>query len=392
MEGWDGKGNKFGAPSTPLCLQSSDSLTVTAPRSPQSTPREKRHKISQRRRSCRIPSRRARHGEMEEKKARGDRRAETFNVCLSAGLDPRGRAETVVVAARHAAAPVRAVSLLLLQDTLQAHGKGACQISPFGQACDRQIHDLPGDVEPWPSVQRSSKQTPRQQHCLFPSPVSRRVLHHHSHPPAMQPASEAAGLRVRGPAGGANTTGNGRNSSDNVQQNHQQGALRSLLGRNKTQPPTELGERKTIERHPSPCRSAIVVRKIASPSNTALGQGPELAGVLQCNGSTSHDSVIGHSPCKGCIQGTEHASSARRRPPASCARCDRLRPACRRRPLPLWCGWLGCRLFWRGGFISVFSLVGLVGLVLPRWFWVLLSVVFGLSSRTSCNRRRRRGS
>lgn len=149
--------------------------------------------------------------------------------------------------------------------------------------------------------------------------------------------------------------------------------------------------KKTIERHPSPCCSAIVVRKIASPSNTASGQGPELAGVLQCNGSTSHDSVIGHSPCKGCIQGTEHASSARRRPPASCARCDRLRPACRRRPLPLWCGWLGCRLFWRG-FISVFSLVGLVGLVLPRWFWVLLSVVFGLSSRTSCNRRRRRGS
>lgn len=148
--------------------------------------------------------------------------------------------------------------------------------------------------------------------------------------PAMQPASEAAGLRVRGPAGGANTTGNGRNSSDNVQQNHQQGALRSLLGRNKTQPPTEMGEKKTIERHPSPCRSAIVVRKIASPSNTASGQGPELAGVLQCNGSTSHDSVIGHSPWKGCIQGTEHASSARRRPPASCARCDRLRPACRR--------------------------------------------------------------
>lgn len=131
MEGWDGKGkgNKFGAPSTPLCLQSSDSLAVTPPRFPQSTPREKRRKISQKRRSCRIPSRRARHGEMEEKKARGDRRAETFNVCLSAGLDPRGRAETVVVAARHAAAPVRAVSLLF-QDTLQAHGEGGVPNKP----------------------------------------------------------------------------------------------------------------------------------------------------------------------------------------------------------------------------------------------------------------------
>lgn len=236
--------------------------------------------------------------------------------------------------------------------------KGGVPNKPVWSACDRQIHVLPGDVEP-------SKGPRNKQHCPFPSPVSRRVLHHHSHPPAMQPASEeAAGLRARGRS-----------------QHH--GEWTEQQRQRPTEPPTRspsFAPRKKDKRNlrrnlkkndrasSSPCRSAIVVRKIASPppSNTLLrGKAQNnqlLAGVLQCNGSTSPSFCDGASPREGCIQGTEHASSARRRrPPASCARCDRLRPACRRRPLPLRCGWLGCAHFLEGGFYFGFLIGWLVG-------------------------------
>jgi len=130
MEGWDGKGNNFGL----LRLLSvfgllgrrlsrgSEFSTVYA---------EPKREMIREERSCRIPSRRARHAEMEEKKPQvtGELRHPT-SACLLGRSTPAAERKTVV-AARHAG-PVRAVTLQDALDALQTHGRGAPN-KPFCQ-------------------------------------------------------------------------------------------------------------------------------------------------------------------------------------------------------------------------------------------------------------------
>lgn len=237
----------------------------------------------------------------------------------------------------------------LLQDTLQAHGKGACQTNPFGQpVIGRFMSFLVMCNSTTTALSVSVSRLP-------PSPPTTI--------PILRPCNQQARRPGCGPAGGANTTPRGMDGTATTSNN--ESFVRSLARKKQNATSDGILKKKTIEPHLSPCRSGHRSAKnsLPSPSNTASAQGPEqqlLAGVLQCSGSTSHDSVIGHSPWKGCIQGTEHASSAAgARPPASCA----LRPpatACDRRVVVAdlsrfgVVGWVVVFFFffWRGAFIS----------------------------------------
>lgn len=183
--------------------------------------------MGQRRRSCRIPSRLlARHADKEEKKARQDRREPRHSTsalsCLP-GWDPStpaGRAET-----GGGGGETRS-DRPLLQDTLQAHGKGACQTNPFGQpVIGRLMSFLVMCNSTTTALSVSVSRLP-------PSPPTTI--------PILRPCNQQARRPGCGPAGGANTTPRGMDGTATTSNN--ESFVRSLarsLGRNKTQPLTE---------------------------------------------------------------------------------------------------------------------------------------------------------
>lgn len=224
MEGWDGKGkgNKFGH------LRLLSVLSVSRLRTPLSHGSEvptvhaerKGPQIGQRRRSCRMRSRLlARHADKEEKKARQDRRElrhPTSALSCLPGWDsstPAGRAET-----GGGGGETRSTRPLL-QDTLQAHGKGACQTNPFGQ----------------PVIGRFMSFLVMCNSTTIALSVS--VSRLPPSPPSSGHATSKRGGRAAGPR--AEPTQHHGEWTEQRQRPTTSPSLARSLGRNQTQPPTE---------------------------------------------------------------------------------------------------------------------------------------------------------